>query len=89
MDLRANRQGLVQMAWGDIGKVSLLQENCSYSHSTVPIKAPSKDGVGDGLTEIGHRVLGGLRMSAREDRDFQGLVVGRKHGEKVSQLTLP
>lgn len=79
----------MQMAWGDIGKVSLLQENCSCSHSTEPIKAPSKDGVGDGLTEIGHRVLGGLRMSAREDRDFQGLVVGRKHGEKVSQLTLP
>lgn len=49
----------MQMAWGDIGKVSLLQENCSYSHSTAPIKAPSKDGVGDGLTEIGHRVFGG------------------------------
>lgn len=49
----------MQMAWGDIGKVSLLQENCSCSHSTAPIKAPSKDGVGDGLTEIGHRVFGG------------------------------
>lgn len=52
----------------------LLQENCLDNQSTVPVKQRwISDRVGDWLTEISHKILGGLCGMVREDRkEFGG-----------------
>lgn len=54
----------------------MLQKNCLLGHSTVPIKPlESKDKNGYWLTEISHRVVGGL---IERDRDREEGISGIK-----------